>query len=438
MRFYFVPNLNGDIKETGCLQDGALPNEAIICDASVMNLISGSHNLIRWDDQKLCFPQDDFVIWKALTSRGSWTGIEAFEELANLRGIRNQIAHDTEKFNLETSLDSPLTIHEFPISGLKWRAFYLNDLEMVTPRIIESAIYPQTCPEDSNCHCYPKERHPTLMLASRITNPAHWNFILEFDGEPIQFESIYHDNQRVVIDLTVHFMRERPHWFWRECEKPIFEKIIQNGFTSLESRARKDRPDWIEALKFNYQAKEIREEEKVKILQYPLDLSLFKGFPQRRILGWSTKVDDIYMREAVEEDFPAIEIFLGQSWKENAQRLTLVNRMLREWYCLDQATIILAFKGNDLIQVYMVRQRKDQLSSVSFLISLLTYKAQDFDLMSKAVREWQIQAGYKESSFWLNQNGWAKMEPHALRQGWEIHKLHKQFREPMVELRMKL
>jgi hypothetical protein len=408
--FYMVVGDNGRIESAGHWnQPGQPPFDHIKIAADELALIANSRGLLRWRDGRFYFPQTDSGAAKMLLSHGSWNGKQIAMFIDDIHEIRRVVKNEIPSelvgdFPNIPMMQDPKVDAVPDVPGLIWRPFdFQKDLDLCAPRSIEGGIHFAECP-GVECHCDPPGDHAFMMLMKRFARPDRWKFILEYNSNPLQVELVSFNEGRATISFTMHFNRERPHWFWREAERPIFERLLKAGYQKVYSRTRKDRPDWIESLKQNYGAVEVAEEEKVKILEYQIDLGRFTGFPQRKTLpDWSYRNDTVYAREGTAEDLPQIRDLIDKAWGGNPRKLISLNN-LEMWMNLDRATSLLIFKDDALIDVKLIRHRRNGVAATSYLIPAKALGNDLYHTSRQIAHLWMKEAGYAQSSFMLETN----------------------------------
>lgn len=439
MKYFYKKDDNGRVLEVGFI-DGPNdpPADSIVCDSETFNIINSSPMRLVYisPDGQLHFPQDDIKAWKMLR-QGADSGQEAFQELERVRQTRKRIRNDIP-FVPETGfkITPDFPIHNFSdVQGLVLREMDWSLIQKAAELNVESGIETPTCPPDSNCGCEPPEAHPWLMMAARLDSWNKYQLVLEFNSSPLQLEIIQQIHDNPVIEYTVHFTRERPHWFWRECERPIFELFKKKGFEYIHSRARKDRPDWVNSLIKNYNATITAEYEKVYLMKFPLDLSIFKGWPERKTLGpeWQWRSGSYTVEEA---SITGLADIIQSSWGTHP-RGTLALRMLYEWWNLDRATLLVAKKNDVIVDIRAIRHRKDDLCATGFLTPRKLLTVEDTRAIAPGMLLWQKAAGYNRTSLFLEK---AIYEQGRVPSGdftdfgYQIVRERNDFRIPQVEL----
>ncbi|MBA7562298.1 hypothetical protein ES708_03950 [subsurface metagenome] len=355
MRYYFLPDNNGKIIQCGIVDnETALPAEAIETTAETVSNISVSHGLVRWHDKKrqFSFPKNDDRIWKTLMSEGGYTGSSAVTEVKDLQTVKNAFPLDTP-----ASVDltegnffkwsSTFPEYSFPeVAGLIVRSFDLEkDFDNVLQAAIDAGIY---------------TKKEWSLLAERLESPRGMQFLHIWNNIPIQLE-LYQMNELTANAFrTIHFSKARPYWFWRELMKPVFSWMIERGIEKIISNISTERSDWVEALKRNFNPKVVPVNENTWGAIYPLDLAIFKGWPDRKTLGknWNIEQDNILVREMSENEIPRVKQFIDLSWKDNPRK-ALPLEMLEQQYFLDKATILGYFLNGKMTGISTLRYRKD-------------------------------------------------------------------------------
>ncbi len=404
-----------------------------------------THNATRMEALRflageLAVPHDDREAWKRYRHLGH-SGPEALDRVRRLAPLRARfrdagavgpgVPHGSFHGNdVQTFADVP---------GLVIRPFGADDFDLIMQALTDSGIYAATCP-GVDCQCSPPEAHAWLQLAARTATGDAYQFCLEFNGRPLQHEIVVRQPQSTtgIFTLTVHHTRERPAWFWREAEQPVYRMLRRHGLRSLESRTRSDRPDWIQSLKDNYGAAEVDRDALTTHLSFPFDMSRFTGWPTRRSVapGWSIEAARRRVWEATAEDFPAVRAALDGAWADRPDRRALTDRMLEEWWHLDRATLLLGAVDGELRDARLIRPRRPGVSSVSMLLPAGDDAHQDA-LILGGVR-WMAAAGYQTASMFVPADNWASAKAQAVmaRAGWTKVADRTQFRSPFTEVSM--
>jgi hypothetical protein len=207
--------------------------------------------------------------------------------------------------------------------------------------------------------------------------------------------------------------RERSKWFWREAEQPVFAALKAMGVKSIQSRTRADRPDWIQSLKDNYNAVETGEwDSKTKRLEYPLDMTIFKGWPARRTAGpgwtWSHAGSGLEIREMTAADFNAVYADVAQTWGGEAHpAVPNVRRILHEQWHLDRATVLVAYRAGELVGVFSLRPRRQQVVHSAICSRYGDPEAHVmWRMMYRGVCEWAYTVGYTTLTGMIPQPVW--------------------------------
>jgi hypothetical protein len=391
------------------------------------------------DAQELKTTHDDRVAWRRFR-RAGYDGSEA-AAMARTRDIGG--LPDAGVAVTAPAGRSGITATYPDVPGLVLRTMTGDDLDLAAPVAIESGLQLERCPGEPPC-CRPPEAHAWLSLAARLDRADTLQMVLEHEGRPLQMELILVEGDTAVFSYTTHFTRERPHSFWREAERPVFEHLKARGVSRMFSRTRVDRPDWIQALKDNYGAVAdgVWDERTVR-LRFDPDVALSRctGWPaRRRVTSW-VKTQGPYMVREVNESDPAemdrIRAWLLDAWSDNPARGVMVARMLTEWVNLDRATLLICERGGTPQQLRAVRTRRGTVAGMAYLVPLPTGDVPAQRLMALGATEWQIAAGYEKTSTFASRRVWHT--PHvqaqvALEAPVNRQMDRPQFREPFVEM----
>jgi hypothetical protein len=253
-------------------------------------------------------------------------------------------------------------------------------------------------------------------VTDAIEHKLSWAFIWEYNGQPLQFETVYigfDDPDQVYLGMTTHFNRERPHWLWRELEKPLWDWLRKAGFTRLYSFLRTDREFWLPALQKNYGCKVVSKTEKYFRLEFDLTADdIFKGWPKRRTLGptWRWAHEDFQYREMQEDEIPMVEQWIDDTFRLKLPRKQIAKAMLRIWWDLDRATVLLGYKGDELRHVRIVRER-DADGKVASVAMLNPIWKKDHKVAVYGSVQWLQSVGYTEVTSFVPESQWVR--PHT-------------------------
>lgn len=385
-------------------------------------------------------PHDDRDAWRRYRQLGhSGAGaLRRCRTLATLRGTypdAGPITGGVPHGSLESAT------FDFPeVPGLRIRPFGGDDLDVLVPPMIDSGLQPATCPPTCGL-CQPPAAHAWLQTAARLANEDSWQFCLEFQGRPLQHEKIRRDPNGLLATfaLTVHHSRERPSWFWREAERPVFQLLLRSGIRFLQSRTRADRPDWIASLQANYGATVLGDwgpalpgEPLTKRLEFPVDLGVFTGWPTRKQVGFDQTVGRVRVWEATAADLPALRQLIDDTVP--IARKPLAHRIAEEWWHLDRATLLLGARDGVLRYARVIRPRRGTQGSLAFLSGM--FDEPELEASAQLVLQWAKQAGYTMLSIFAKPAALAAGSVPQMRQNRQarIVKEHTQFRERFTEI----
>jgi hypothetical protein len=390
--------------------------------------------MLRHQGGELELPQDDRVAWRLWRAHGL-SGSEAHAALELVRQARTIIPRDL------TAVPKKLPrVQQWPgmpvglvadVPGLEIIPMTHEHLDSAAQIAIDYNIYLAQCPGDT-CQCQPSSAHSWLMLAQRIDNEDTWQMALMFNGVPLQFELVNIVGDTATFSLTYHMNRERPHWFWREAEQPVFAALKAMGVKRIQSRTRADRPDWIQALKENYGAVEMGEwDAQTKKLEYPLTMTTFRGWPARKLSGFDMTTGPIRTWEAVEEDLPAVRTLADQIPGAQGR---IARRMIDEWWYLDRATILLGSRNGVLRYARALRQSRSTVAAIGTFSALFDEPGQG--VMAGHVKDWARQAGYTtiRSLFPTRLMSSSRVQAQITKSGARVVGQRMQYLEPFTEI----
>jgi hypothetical protein len=312
------------------------------------------HNVPR--DERLHHIYSDALAWAMrrglpVTDENVQPIYESF--LERYREADGSINPDKQAF--ATPAELPYAFPDVP--GLIVRLATLDDVPLVVGTLVRRGNY--------------SVERGQVLIEDAIKHRLCWAFLWEWNGKPLQFEALFLGTQGdVYLGYTVHLTRERPHWFWRELERPLWRWVREAGFTYVGSLLRADRSFWLPVLKENYKAEVV--EDKVNEQFIPLRLpardDVFQGWPARRTAGpdWSLTFGNITFREATEADFPAIADSIATNFKRLSRR-DIVEEILDAWWHLDRAAILLGYENGALKYARAVRTRRGNDANISML-----------------------------------------------------------------------
>jgi hypothetical protein len=281
-----------------------------------------------------------------------------------------------------------------PLPGVEIREMTEVEAAQLEARVAASGLYPE----------------PAQQLAARVQlwweDPRCWPLAIAWQGTPLQFECYHFAADRpgvVVAGFTTHLDRGRPHWFWRECEGPIFTALQAAGATTIESFIRADRQDWVAALVANYGAANRGPVANGRYtrLEYDLadSLTRFTGFPPPRTAGpsWTFAQGAVVVRE--EANLSVVRALMTASWGADHPRLPDMLATLDERTALDQGTVLVGAVNGVDADAYVIRQRRPAMSSMSSLTQFRP--APNAGVTLKGVATWQQLVGYQQASVYV-------------------------------------
>lgn len=137
------------------------------------------------------------------------------------------------------------------------------------------------------------------------------------------------------------------------------------------------------------------------------------------------------IREATDADVVSLPSTLEALWTAGHPRLAIAQKILRQWFALDRATVLLGYRDDVLTDVRVARARRGAIASFAN-VSRLTGGAEQ-DLMSVGFAQWLADAGYTHSTMFV--------PAHLLEQTRGLMEkarfsvvAQRQFEEPQVEM----
>jgi len=416
-----------------------VPDQLTVPDLETAQLATQAKGLARLsaDRRTVHVPQDDRRAWRLFRGRGR-SGRVAYELLGAVRDLRRRCPDDVPGDVPDLPIPAPATLPTMPhafaeVPGLLLRATVPDDLDSMAQAGIEGGLYAPTCPT-AECGCTPPEAHAWLHLARRIDNADAWAMTWTFQGQPIQHQIIRQMRPgEMTYGYTVHLNRERPHWFWRELERPVIEGMLQAGATGIYSSTRSDRPDWIQQLRDNYGAEVHETHAKTTVLKYPLPtiLSRFVGWPVRKTVGFDQTTGRVRVWEATAADLPAVrELARGVP----VARRAIALRALEEWFHMDRATLLLGALDGVLRYARLIRPRRGTVGAVSHVGPVFNEPEQA--LVTAAIRTWAQGAGYTTLTSFIPESliDNPLVQAQLARSGMVEIARHQRFKEPFVEV----
>jgi hypothetical protein len=394
---------DGWIEMVGLREEEILPAPTLRVDEELANeLMHHDARVAAYRGGQIVVPHDDRLLWQRLRADG-FSGPDAVQYRHRMGSLRQLVPDDAAGMYVPPAprilpTAGLFTEHAFTeVPGLRLLPMTSSMLDTIAPIAAESGVYSTECRDG----CQPPEAHVWLRLAERLDRQDTWQLVLEYSGRPLQIELLEFFGDIPTIGLTVHLTRERPHWFWREAERPVFDALRDRGYTVLRSRTRNDRPDWIAALKQHYSAVEIGQTSYGTLLEYPLEApGVFQGWPVRKTAGpgWTWTDGTLTIREATAADVPALRAHVTTAWGAN-QRVAVALQVLEEWWALDHATILLGTVAGQLMDVRLARFRKTRLAGNA---SATPWRADPtHGLMARGVATWLQTVGYDTASTFL-------------------------------------
>jgi hypothetical protein len=262
--------------------------------------------------------------------------------------------------------------------GLSIREFTSADLEVIAPLLAYKDI------ETSR-----------LAITTRMNDPFTQTLSWEFKGRLIQTESLrLKPDNSVEIGTAVH-LTHRSAAFWREAERPIFKRLHKLGITTLSTLTLNSLLKyWKMIIEDHYKGKAGRVSPLTTQFTYPLDLTVFKGWPKRRTAGpdWRYEVEDTVFREMQPEELPTV---LDEIRKMHRSGESVANH-LDEKYTLDRASVLLGTKDGKLVTIRAIRQNSTNPNKGNYSIYNRMSAGREEKVARLVSNLWFQQLGYEK------------------------------------------
>lgn len=282
-------------------------------------------------------------------------------------------------------------------NGLAVAEADIHDVQRIAAAVRRSGFYPHTDAED--------------LVEGWHRDPNSWLLVFSWQGRVVQYEHICFEGDGCVrFGFTEHVMHERPYWFWRCLEQPVFDQLAAAGITEAYSLVRSDAVKYVEALKSAYAAEDGGQVAgRFTRLDYALQRTVDQPavFPARRTAGagwqWTSADGNTLVREAF--DGAPARALIKASWKGNPRTAEILG-MFDERVALDSATVLIgetSADGKNYIPaiVYVVRERSREVALFSTLMPYADALAQDAAV--RGVMEWHRAVGYLKATTFFTQ-----------------------------------
>lgn len=273
----------------------------------------------------------------------------------------------------------------------------VHDVQLIAAAVRRSGFYPHTDAEE--------------LVDGWHRAPNSWLLVFSWQSRVVQYEHICFEGDGCVrFGFTEHVMHERPYWFWRCLEQPVFDQLAAAGIAQAYSLVRSDAVEYVEALKATYAAEDGGQVAgRFTRLEYALKQTVDRpaAFPARRTAGdgWQWKSADGNMRVREALDGAPARALIKASWKGNPRTAEILG-MFDERVALDSATVLIGETSADGKKytpaiVYVVRERSHEVSLFSTLMPYADALAQD--VATRGVIEWHRAAGYTKATTFFTQ-----------------------------------
>lgn len=271
------------------------------------------------------------------------------------------------------------------VSGLVLREMTLEDVEAIVPRM-----------------SYDTPELARQAVMARFTDPFTQMLAWDFNGKLVQTESLrLLPNGSVEVGTSVHLMK-RSGMFWREAERPVFERLATLGVTTMSTLTlTKLLKYWKPIIKGFYKGEVGRVSPLTTQFTYPLDLSVFRDWSERRTAGpnWSYKLGHLTFREMHSDELLTIMSAITRMYKTSANGVVSA-QLLEEKYTLDKASVLLGFSNDDLFMVRSIRPR-EKADHGNHTIHHTVARNVEQSLGSLVAHLWFKALGYRKATIFL-------------------------------------
>lgn len=284
------------------------------------------------------------------------------------------------------------TPYHFPdVPGYLIRQATLEDVPLVAETLTAAGNFPRDI--------------AYRLITDAVTDPFSWGFVWEYKGEVLQYEGTRLGlDRQCYFGHTVHIDHARPHWVWRESQKPVWDALQAAGYDFVISAVRRDREAWLPIILDMYKGKQRTVTNHAFLIEFDVrHQDIFRGWPERKTLGaWEYTEGDCVVKEAT--DYDAVQAFLVEQWKGRS-RSKLILEMLDRWWNLDRASIIAGYRAGNLEYVRLARER-GQAGRAS--IGALTRVTPNQEEFTRGFFEWMRQVGYQTATYFVPESDYPK------------------------------
>jgi hypothetical protein len=243
--------------------------------------------------------------------------------------------------------------------------------------------------------------HVRAGLAGDLEAEDGWCLRLAFQGRTLQYSMTQLDLEHHMAEnvLVLRATRERPAWFWREAERPVFAALATLGVTQVQvwippagpGAGTVRRRAWLEA---HFAASYIGQWRRggARAWAMPVDLTRFTGWPARRTAPpWRRGA--LTIAACGLDQALALMPALWAGYSDT--RAADATRVLRERALLDGGTIALGSEHGAPKALWVTRDHV--AGGTAAWMTTLTPWAAAPRLLHKGIVEWQLALGYATS-----------------------------------------
>lgn len=229
-------------------------------------------------------------------------------------------------------------------------------------------------------------------------DPFSWPIAVVWQGQVLGYETYHFLESRpeiVRVGFNVRLRRDRPYQFWRRVFKPFFEHLKSLGITTIESRVRADRPQYIDGLVDAYGAERVNGDAFGVNLRYSVDqaVGLAQPRPAKSTAGpqWSWSESPVTVREAADEDMAVLRLQIDDAFRFAPGRAR-AKQILEDWTALDGATVVLGLLNGTIRYARSVRRRVGTTAAWASLLPF--YDEPDQAVAARGFAAWGRAVGY--------------------------------------------
>lgn len=434
MQGYITLDGNGWIEsistcETGLNYDAHIEAGDIpVADPRLIQKLINFQPIIFYNGTQFCQVKNPKDIWKRIRAsniHGVAASIDYHKYTTNLDPSLPDIPPGIiidEPLAVKKSFDSPFDFEFKP--GLRICQSTEDDADIWETAMISSQLYTKEQAWEVATRC--------------LSDPLTWNTKVVWNDKILQLENYHFQLGSTVVwnGFQARIDRTRPSWFYRQIAKPLLQALYREGIETVMATIRSDRQDWADYLKEAYGSEQLKATDKGIIFRTRIkdSLALIPEWPARRTMGidWKWEKNGVLVREATENDFPAIYQAIDESWGDDPRKQLVISLFEDRW-ALDAAAILLTIVDGKILEARMFRERKEKTLSLRTVL-LKTIIDEKTDLSFVGMLEWEKAVGYTDTSYILESKLYEGVKDKWRKDDWTIFSQN----EDITEMRLKI